>query len=63
MMRPNLVTLSGLASLANAHFWLESIGHVGTAPYNPDPTYRVFRNVKDFGAKGDGGAFLRLFRP
>jgi glucan 1,3-beta-glucosidase len=36
-------------------FWLQTIKHQGTAAYNPNPgTYQVFRNVKDFGAKGDG---------
>ncbi|KIP08169.1 glycoside hydrolase family 55 protein [Phlebiopsis gigantea 11061_1 CR5-6] len=36
-------------------FWLENIAHQGTAPLNSDAsTYQVFRNVKDFGAKGDG---------
>ena len=36
-------------------FWLEKIRHQGTAAYHPNPAaYQVFRNVKDFGAKGDG---------
>lgn len=36
-------------------YWLESIQHQGTSPFNPNPSsYQVFRNVKDFGAKGDG---------
>jgi hypothetical protein len=36
-------------------FWLEAIKHQGKAAYNPDPSnYQVFRNVKEFGAKGDG---------
>jgi glucan 1,3-beta-glucosidase len=36
-------------------FWLETIKHQGTAAYNSNPSgYQVFRNVKDFGAKGDG---------
>lgn len=27
----------------------------GTSAFNPNPgSYQVFRNVKDFGAKGDG---------
>ncbi|EKM55463.1 glycoside hydrolase family 55 protein [Phanerochaete carnosa HHB-10118-sp] len=39
----------------NDPFWLENIKHQGTAPFNSDAsTYQVFRNVKDFGAKGDG---------
>ncbi|KAI0645963.1 exo-beta-1,3-glucanase [Trametes meyenii] len=45
---------SGTAS-PNAPFWLEQIQHQGTAPFNSNPGgYQVFRNVKDFGAKGDG---------
>ena len=36
-------------------YWLEKITHQGIAAYNPDPTgYNVFRNVKDYGAVGDG---------
>ncbi|KAN0101177.1 glycoside hydrolase family 55 protein [Tylopilus felleus] len=36
-------------------YWLETITHQGTSPFNPNPSsYQVFRNVKDFGAKGDG---------
>ena len=38
-------------------YWLEKIKHQGIAAYNPDPTgYKVFRNVKDYGAVGDGVA-------
>ncbi|KAG6333026.1 hypothetical protein ID866_6061 [Astraeus odoratus] len=36
-------------------YWLETIKHQGISAFNPSPsTYQVFRNVKDFGAKGDG---------
>ncbi|KIM94752.1 carbohydrate-binding module family 6 protein [Oidiodendron maius Zn] len=35
-------------------FWLEQIKHQGVAAFNPDEQYTVFRNVKDFGAMGDG---------
>ncbi|KIK21024.1 glycoside hydrolase family 55 protein [Pisolithus microcarpus 441] len=36
-------------------YWLETITHQGISAFNPDPaTYQVFRNVKDFGAAGDG---------
>ncbi len=36
-------------------FWMETITHQGIAAFNPTPSsYQVFRNVKDFGAKGDG---------
>ncbi|KAF8184875.1 glycoside hydrolase family 55 protein [Mycena galopus ATCC 62051] len=44
---------SGLATSTDA-FWLEAINHQGKAAYNADASYQVFRNVKDFGAKGDG---------
>lgn len=40
---------------ASCSYWLENIKHQGVAAFNPSPsTYQVFRNVKDFGAKGDG---------
>ena len=35
-----------------APYWLENIEHQGISAFNPDKTYQVFRNVKDFGAKG-----------
>lgn len=41
-------------SNGNGTFWFEQIGHNGSATYNPNPsTYQVYRNVKDFGAKGE----------
>ena len=33
-------------------YWLEHIQHQGLAAFNPVSTYQVFRNVKEFGAKG-----------
>ncbi|KAF8078081.1 glycoside hydrolase family 55 protein [Lyophyllum atratum] len=42
------------AAIAEEPFWLEMIKHQGSSPYNPNMTYQVFRNVKDFGATGDG---------
>jgi len=39
----------------NLPYWLERITHRGTSAYNLSPSsYKVFRNVKDYGAKGDG---------
>ncbi|OJJ40251.1 hypothetical protein ASPWEDRAFT_166332 [Aspergillus wentii DTO 134E9] len=36
-------------------YWLADITHQGVAAFNPNPSgYKVFRNVKDYGAKGDG---------
>ncbi|KAJ7739709.1 glycoside hydrolase family 55 protein [Mycena maculata] len=43
----------GLAGPADP-FWVEAIKHQGKAAYNQNTSYPVFRNVKDFGAKGDG---------
>ncbi|KAI0709449.1 exo-beta-1,3-glucanase [Earliella scabrosa] len=38
-------------------YWLQSVKHQGIAAFNPNPSsYQVFRNVKDFGAVGDGVA-------
>ncbi|KAG9121204.1 hypothetical protein FRC07_002937 [Ceratobasidium sp. 392] len=38
-------------------YWLETIKKRGSAPYSSDPdNYEVFRNVMDYGAKGDGKA-------
>ncbi|KAF9044173.1 exo-beta-1,3-glucanase [Panaeolus papilionaceus] len=40
---------------ASDPFWMQSIKHQGKAPFNPNPSsYKVFRNVKDYGAVGDG---------
>lgn len=36
-------------------FWMEDPSfHNGQMPFARDPTYKVFRNVKDYGATGDG---------
>jgi glucan 1,3-beta-glucosidase len=38
-------------------YWLETIKHQGTSPFNSNSSsFQVFRNVKDFGAKGNGVA-------
>ena len=43
------------AATSDDPFWLETIKHQGISAFNPNPSlYQVFRNVKDFGAKGDG---------
>ena len=39
----------------SGNFWLSQIAHQGTSPFLSDSSeYVVYRNVKDFGAKGDG---------
>ncbi|KAK0458521.1 exo-beta-1,3-glucanase [Desarmillaria tabescens] len=45
---------SGTASPSDP-YWLQNIKHQGTSAFNSNPSsYTVFRNVKDFGAVGDG---------
>jgi glucan 1,3-beta-glucosidase len=40
---------------AGSAFWLERIKHQGISAFNVAPSsYQVFRNVKDFRARGDG---------
>ena len=40
---------------ASCDYWLEDIKHQGYAAFNANPgSYQVFRNVKDYGAVGDG---------
>jgi glucan 1,3-beta-glucosidase len=44
-----------LCAVSSAPMWIETIAHEGLAPFNDNPAaYPVFRNVKEFGAKGDG---------
>ncbi|KAI0200912.1 pectate lyase superfamily protein-domain-containing protein [Astrocystis sublimbata] len=49
-----LTAVAGLAVGINA-YWLEDVQHQGVAPFAGDG-YKVFRNVKDYGAKGDGSS-------
>ncbi|KAG0696777.1 glycoside hydrolase family 55 protein [Suillus ampliporus] len=47
--------LGGGTAAPSDPYWLETIKHQGTSAFNSNPSsYQVFRNVKDFGAKGDG---------
>lgn len=46
--------LGGGTASPSDPYWLETIDHQGTSPFNSNSSYQVFRNVKDFGAKGDG---------
>lgn len=42
------------AAVADTAYWLADIAHQGVAAFNPNPSgYQVFRNVKDYGAKGE----------
>jgi len=49
------VPLGEGSAAQNEPYWLEKMKHQGLSAYNQDPpSYRTFRNVKDFGARGDG---------
>jgi glucan 1,3-beta-glucosidase len=48
-------------SAASSNYWLASIPRNGKVAYgNTDPNFKIYRNVKDFGAKGR--QFLDGFR-
>jgi hypothetical protein len=51
-----------LAPRANA-YWMETTAHNGTFPeaWGGAKDYKVFRNVKDYGAVGDGVAVSSLY--
>lgn len=49
-----LVARANHESTASCSYWMEELPHRGVAPFQNDPNYKVFRNVKDYGAKGDG---------
>ncbi|KAG2049894.1 glycoside hydrolase family 55 protein [Suillus hirtellus] len=50
--------LGGGTAAPSDPYWLQTIKHQGTSAFNSDPSsYQVFRNVKDFGAKGDACYF------
>lgn len=56
-------SFNALAVVADPAYWLKDITHQGTSAFNPDKTYKVFRNVKDYGAKGiQAPDFLRSTR-
>jgi hypothetical protein len=43
-----------------SRYWLENITHQGVAPF-AQPGYQVFRNVMDFGAKGEASLSIPRF--
>ncbi|KAJ4329410.1 hypothetical protein N0V84_000044 [Fusarium piperis] len=43
-------------SAADSSWWLASIERQGAVAYGGSADYKVFRNVKDYGAKGDGAS-------
>ncbi|KAF2215448.1 glycoside hydrolase family 55 protein [Cercospora zeae-maydis SCOH1-5] len=51
--RVNVAAVSAANSCDD--YWMQAARHQGIAAFNSNPSaYQVFRNVKDFGARGDG---------
>jgi len=50
----NRTTSDDMRIAAAGSFWMESIARKGTVPWGKDTSYKVFRNVKEYGAVGDG---------
>jgi glucan 1,3-beta-glucosidase len=49
----NNVDILARGAVSDPAYWLAGISHRGVAAFNSNPsTYTVFRNVKDYGAKG-----------
>ncbi|KAK0612449.1 pectate lyase superfamily protein-domain-containing protein [Bombardia bombarda] len=53
-MKAALAFLLAAATAVRATYWMEAVRHQGNVPSNPDKNYQIFRNVKDWGARGDG---------
>ena len=51
---PGNLTKRAMIPRATGTYWMESIKRMGTVPWGDDAAYAVYRNVRDFGAKGDG---------
>lgn len=50
---PTPASVPQVNAAAASSYWLSSIARTGTVAFG-DSAHQVFRNVKDFGAKGDG---------
>lgn len=49
-----LLLLLGIANAADdsSSYWVASIQRQGVVPFGNNTNYKIFRNVKDYGAKG-----------
>lgn len=39
---------------SSSGYWVSSIKRMGAVAFGKDASHKIFRNVKDYGAKGDG---------
>lgn len=51
-MTPNTNELA-ITERAASNYWVGNIKRQGVVPFNSESDYKVFRNVKEFGAKGE----------
>lgn len=49
---PDTHDARGIEERQTSTYWYETIGHQGISAFNADKTYKVYRNVKSYGAKG-----------
>lgn len=47
-------SLTATGATSGSGYWLSTITRQGSIPFGGSDTYKVFRNVKDYGAVGDG---------
>src|SRR6266480_1193448 len=60
---PTSTSVPSASQTASCSYWLEDIKHQGISAFNSDTNYTVFRNVKDYGAKGNYVCLCSQFRP
>lgn len=50
------ITTPSIDKRQSSGYWMETIQRQGQPAFNSDKSYKIFRNVKDYGAVGDGQA-------
>ncbi|PLB48329.1 exo-beta-1,3-glucanase Exg0 [Aspergillus steynii IBT 23096] len=53
-MPQDLEATTEVAAAASSNYWVANVKRQGVVAFGNGTDYKVFRNVKDFGAKGDG---------
>ena len=53
----NISSIQGVAAITDG-YWLNDLSGNGRAAFNANGAYKVFRNVKEYGAKGKLLCFL-----
>lgn len=58
LAKPTKVNNAAQATSAACSYWYANIAHQGVAAFNSNSSYKVYRNVMDYGAKG--GWYIKL---